>query len=264
MSSLESTIVGQHFCKEATRILNTSIKQLIEETQDLATILGSDISETEVKPIVDNLRKMERAKLSVDKYLDESNKVNECIEVVKIIIEDGMKRNIGRVKVLIKNHNFSDADKKTQTIRKVRNCLGTYCTNEITEQIKKLDEVHSTVISTDILERYKKLNIREYSSYPPKDIFQQFAQVDQANSAYTETLDELREIINKKFLDELESAKSKLLPVLENNHIRNYEFALSYVPDSMRAGLDVSLTHYKADIGRNIQENEEKLTGACR
>ncbi|CAF5096807.1 unnamed protein product, partial [Rotaria sp. Silwood1] len=24
------------------------------------------------------------------------------------------------------------------------------------------------------------------------------------------------------------------------------------------------LTHYKADIGRNIQENEEKLTGACR
>ncbi|CAF3338635.1 unnamed protein product, partial [Rotaria sp. Silwood2] len=264
MSSLESTIVGQHFCKEATRILNTSIKQLIEETQDLATILESDISETEVRPIVDNLRKMERAKLSVDKYLDESNKINECIEVVKIIIEDGMKRNIGRVKVLIKNHNFSDADKKTQTIRKVRNCLGTYCTNEITEQIKKLDEVHSTVISTDILERYRKLNIREYSSYPPKDIFQQFAQVDQANSAYTETLDELREIINKKFLDELESAKSKLLPVLENNHIRNYEFALSYVPDSMRAGLDVSLTHYKADIERNIQENEERLTGACR
>ena len=264
MSSLESTAVGQHLCREATRILNTSIKQLIEETQDLATILGSEISETEVRPIVDNLRKMERAKLSVDKYLDESNKINECIEVVKMIIEEGMKRNIGRVKVLTKNHNFSDADKKTQTIRRVRNCLGTYCTNEITEQIKKLDEVRSTVISTDILGRYRKLNIREYSSYPPKDIFQQFAQVDQANSAYTETLDELREIINKKFLDELESAKSKLLPVLENSHIRNYEFALSYVPDSMRAGLDVSLTHYKADIERNIQDNEEKLTGACR
>ncbi|CAF1490901.1 unnamed protein product [Didymodactylos carnosus] len=181
---------------------------------------------------------------------------NEAIGAnVKKIIEDSIRRYIERIKALINNHNFSKADRKSQSIRLVRRCLSSYCTKEIADQIEKLDEYQKEVVSRNIVDRYSEMDISGYNSYPPKDIFERFTQVDQTNPVYNETLDKIRTIVLNKFRDELEKAKSKLLPFSENKHIRRFESSVIYASDTITSELEVQLQYCKSSWKKIVAHN---------
>ncbi|CAM4824411.1 unnamed protein product [Rotaria magnacalcarata] len=263
MTLKSSDEVGKHFYAEAKRPLNTGLEQLIEETENLAIMIGSTIPREDIKLIVNNLKRMERAKQFIEKHLDAPHKIDESIQNVKSIIEERIKRHLVVVKALIDNHNFSEADRKIESITVVRNLLGKYCTKEIFDEIENLTEYQNNVVLTKVVTKYSKMDISGYTLNPPTDIFERFGQVNQTNPIYNQALNEIREKILAKFREELDKAKSRQPPNSENIHIRKFESAVKYLPEAMRNALEVELKHCKDDIVQLIRDNEIKLNNAC-
>ncbi|CAF5067160.1 unnamed protein product, partial [Rotaria sp. Silwood1] len=75
--------VGQHFYEEAKRPLNAGLNQLMEETKHQVIMLGNDIEINNIKAIVANLKRMERAKQYVNKHLDAPDTIDHCMDEVK-------------------------------------------------------------------------------------------------------------------------------------------------------------------------------------
>ena len=88
MTLQSSNEVGKHFYAEAKRPLNAGLEQLIEGTENQVIMLGSTIAREDIRSIVDNLKRMERAKQFIEKHLDAPHKIDESIKKVKSIIED--------------------------------------------------------------------------------------------------------------------------------------------------------------------------------
>ncbi|CAF4248425.1 unnamed protein product [Rotaria sp. Silwood2] len=262
MTLQSSNEVGKHFYAEAKRPLNAGLNQLMEGTEDQVIMLGNNIAIEDIRLIVENLKRMERAKQFIEKHLDAPNKIDDCIRNVKAIIEERIKRYLAGVKALIDNHNFYEADRKIESITLVRNLLGKYCTKEISDQIENLNEYQNTVVLTNVVDKYSEMDISGYTLNPPTDIFERFGQVNQTNPVYNQALNQIKEKILVKFREELDKAKSKQPPDSENIHIRKFESAVKYLPDAMRNALEVELRHCKEDIVQLIQDNENKLNNA--
>ncbi|UJR17604.1 hypothetical protein I4U23_004500 [Adineta vaga] len=257
-----SNEVGKHFYAEAKRPLNTGLEQLIETTESQAIMLGNTVALEDIKLIVNNLKRMERAKQFISKHLDAPEKIDESIKKVKKILEERIQRYIIGVRALIDNHNFYEADRKIESITLVRNFLGIYCTKETSDDIENLTEYQYNVVLTNVVNKYSEMDISSYTLNPPTDIFEKFGQVNQTNPVYNRVLNQIKEKILAKFREELDKAKSRQPPDSENIHIRRFESAVKYLPDAMRNALEVELKHCKDDILQLIQDNETKLNNA--
>lgn len=261
MTLQSSNEVGKHFYAEAKRPLNASLEHLREETENRAIMLGNTIALEDIRAIVENFKRIERAKQFIEKHLDAPEKIDDSIKKVKSIIESRIERYLVGVKALINNHNFLEADRKIESISLVKNLLGTYCTKEISDKIENLNEYQNEIVLT-IVTKYSEMDISGYTLNPPTDIFEKFGQVNQTNPIYKQALDQIREKILTKFREELDKAKWKEPPNSDNVHIRRFESAVNYLPQAMRNALELELKHCKDDIDRLVQDNENKLNHA--
>ena len=258
-----SSEVGKHFYREAKRLLTAGIDQLIEGTENQVIILGNSISLDDIKAIVDNFKRMERAKQFIPDDLYPPDKIDESIKNAKEIMSKRIKQYLVGVRSLIVNHNFYEADGKIDSITQVKNLLGKFCTKEISDEIESLNEYRDKVVLTNV-DMYSQMDINSYPLNPPTDIFEKFKRVNQTNPVYREALDKIREKIFTKFREELDKAKSKQPPDSENFHIRRFESAVKYLPEAMKNALEVELKHCKDDIGQLIRDNESKLNNAFK
>ncbi|CAF4467012.1 unnamed protein product [Rotaria magnacalcarata] len=94
---------------------------------------------------------------------------------------------------------------------------------------------------------------------PPKKIFEKLANVNSTNQIYSEVLDKLKKLILEKCRNELERAKTKQTIDITNEHMRRFESAVKYLPESMENALEIELQHCKGDIKRLVQYSELKL-----
>ena len=110
----------EHFYREARRPLNAGLDQLIEETRSQAIMLSRNIELEEVRCIVENLRRMQRARQFTSQHLDEPDRIDSCIQEVKKLIEDRIKRFLISVKAhMVMTISLEQKENSTQSLRHV-------------------------------------------------------------------------------------------------------------------------------------------------
>jgi hypothetical protein len=264
MATLQSSSeIGQKYFELARRALIVGLENLIEETKTQAIWLGNNIGKEQIQPIVENLKRLQKAKQFVSTFF-QPEEIYQCIDEVKQLIEERIKRFLEGVKALITINNFYEADKKVDSITLVRSILGNYCTPDIWKQIDELKERQNKVVLEDVVTKYSEMDLSSYTLNPPTDIFAKFLEVNSNNPVYHQALIIIKERILDKFRKELEQAKSRLPPNPENVHIRRFESAVKHLPDEMRNTLEVELKHCKDDIALLIRDNNTKLEDALK
>ncbi|CAF1389902.1 unnamed protein product [Rotaria sordida] len=263
MAALQSSDkVGEHFFQQARRAINVGLNALLDETKNKTIMLGHNIEKEEINSIVENLKRMQKAKQFISQFLDAPDEIDKCIFEVKILMTERIKRFIEGVKALLTVNNFSEADRKIDSIVLVRTLLGTYCTPEVSTQIDELKTSLNNVVLTDLVNKYSDMDISKYTLHPPTDIFVKFGEVNNTNPIYNQAYNTIKEAILTKFRQELDDAKSKLPIIRDNIHIRKFESAVKYLPKDMKEALEEELKHCKEDIDRLIQDNDNMLDAA--
>ncbi|CAF4871850.1 unnamed protein product [Rotaria socialis] len=245
--------------EKALFYLDACLNQLKEGTSRLTLVLTHHLEKEQIKLIVENLKRLEKAKFVIEKHLNISHAIDEFIEEMKTSIETKIKYFSDRIGALMINYNFSEADEKIDSLIVVRNLLGKYCIKDISDQIENLQNYGKTVVLSDMINRYSKMDISEYMLNPPKNIFEKLPNVNSTNQIYSEVLDKSRKLILEKIRNELERAKTKQTIDITNEHIRRFESAVKYLPESMKNALEIELQHCKGDIKRLIQYSELNL-----
>ncbi|CAF2017386.1 unnamed protein product [Rotaria magnacalcarata] len=247
-----SNKIEKHFYEKAKRSLSIGLNQLKEDTRGSTLVVTHHLEKEQIKLIVENLKRLEKNKFVIEKHLNTSHAIDEFIEEMKKSIETKIKYFLNRIKALIINYNFSEADEKIDSVIVVRNLLGKYCIKDISDQIENLQNYEKTVV---IITRYDS----EYMLNPPKKSFEKLANVNSTNQIYSEVLDKLRKLILENFRNELERAKTKQTIDITNEHMRRFESAVKYLPESMENAREIELQHCKGDIKRLVQYSELKL-----
>ncbi|CAF4539316.1 unnamed protein product, partial [Rotaria magnacalcarata] len=187
-----SNKIEKHFYEKAKRSLSIGLNQLKEDTRGSTLVVTHHLEKEQIKLIVENLKRLEKNKFVIEKHLNTSHAIDEFIEEMKKSIETKIKYFLNRIKALIINYNFSEADEKIDSVIVVRNLLGKYCIKDISDQIENLQNYEKTVV---IITRYDS----EYMLNPPKKSFEKLANVNSTNQIYSEVLDKLRKLILENF-----------------------------------------------------------------
>lgn len=263
ITSLQVTdTVGAHFCQQAKRAIHIGLSDLMDETKNRVSLLGENM-ESEIKPVVDNLKKLQKAKEFLADFLDTTFNIDEYLNEIKQLIQQRIQRFINSVTALITVNNFYEADRRIDSITLVRTVLGRFCTDDVSEEIEALKTIQSKVVLIDLVKKYSEMDISQYTLNPPRDIFAKFSQVSNLNPVYLRASNNIKETINGKFREELDRAKSKQPPSLENAHIRRVESAVKYLPIDLREDLEAELKYCKEDIAGVIRDNKKKFENAC-
>jgi DNA polymerase III delta prime subunit len=242
MKTLQSqNKVDRHFYEKAKRSLEIGLNRLKEDTKGITLVLTYDIKLEQIQLIIDNLKRLENAKSVIEKHSDIPHTIDEFIEEIKKLIEIKMKHFLGRIKALIRNYNFFEADEKIDAIILVRNLLGKYCLKHISDQIETVQNYGKTVVLPEIINRYSQMDITEYILNPPKKVLEKLDSVNSTNQIYSEVSDKLKKIILEKFRNELARAKTEQTVDITNEYIRRFESALIYLPESMKKALEFEL-----------------------
>ena len=264
MTALKSSDrVGEHFFEQARRAVNIGLSDFMDETKNAAILLGDNMDK-EILPIVDNLKRLQKAKQFVSGFLDSPDDMEKCTTEVKQLMNARIKRYIAGVRALITVNNFYEADRRIDSITLVRSFLGSFCTEDLSNEIEALKTSQNDVVLTDLVKRYSEMDISSYTLHPPSDIFAKFAQVNNTNPVYHQAYNTIKEAIFSNLRKELEVAKSKQPPNPENIHIRKFESAVKYLPADMREHLEAELKHCKEDIERAIRDNDTRFDDACK
>ena len=256
-----SSEVGQHFYKQVRQALNYGLKNLIDTTIHLAITLGNEIEIKDIRFIVEHLKRMETAKQFISTHLDQPIliQIDETLKEVERLIEEKMKVFLERVNANFHANNFYEADKKVESIAVVRTLLGKYCTSNVAGEIEKLRETQRTVVLEDSVKKYSELNISDYIWNPPTDIFEKFDEVKNTNPIYEQALKSIQKVIVAKFREELKLATLEKPPNPDNQHIRNFESAVKYLPEKVKSPLEIELKYCKENIHRIILNIEDDL-----
>ncbi|CAF4909202.1 unnamed protein product [Rotaria sp. Silwood1] len=254
-----SNEIGEYFYQQAKQILNSRLHNLMEDTKTHVIILGNNLEIKEIKFIVDNLRRIQRAQQFVSEHVNELTELDAYVIEIKILIEERIIRFLEGVQVLISIHYFCKVDQKLVLIILVRSLLGNYCTEKVLNRMEEVKRYQDIVLTKDIIEKYSNMDITEYNLDPPTNLFAEVGEFSNTNPLYYGALNKIKEIIVKKFREELKQATLVQPPNLENNHIRRFELAVKYLPETIRIALEIDLKHCKDDINQLIQNNKNKL-----
>ncbi|CAF5226683.1 unnamed protein product, partial [Rotaria magnacalcarata] len=129
---------------------------LKEDTRGSTLVVTHHLEKEQIKLIVENLKRLEKTKFVIEKHLNTSHAIDEFIEEMKKSIETKIKYFLDRIRALIINYNFSEADEKIDSVIVVRNLLGKYYIKDISDQIENLQNYGKTVV---IITRYDIANI---------------------------------------------------------------------------------------------------------
>ncbi|CAF4323507.1 unnamed protein product [Adineta steineri] len=245
--------VGEHFFERNKQILNRSLNDLIEETKLQTTMLGNNPEVDRIKLIVENLKRIQKAKQFILEYMNASNELSESVDQIILMIEHRLNRFVDEIKAFMYINNFYEAEQKIVLINLLRILLGSFCTKQISDEIELIKEYRKKIVSDEIIQKYLDMNIDGYILNPPIDIFEKLEQVRNINTIYTEAIYELRKNIIDKFRQELELAKSVIPLNTSSIHIRKFESSVKYLPETIRNVLEVELKHCREDINLTIQ-----------
>ncbi|CAF4095909.1 unnamed protein product [Rotaria sp. Silwood2] len=130
---------------------------------------------------------------------------------------------------------------------------------EVEREIDTLRETQRKVVLEDSVKKYSELNISDYPWNPPTDIFEKFDEVKDTNPIYEQALKSIQKVIVDKFREELKLATLEKPPNPDNQHIRNFELAVKYLPEKVKSALEIELKHCKENIHRIILNIEDDL-----
>ncbi|CAF3442731.1 unnamed protein product, partial [Rotaria sp. Silwood2] len=181
---------------------------------------------------------------------------------LKKLIEERIKLILVDVNVFIKTNNFYEIEQKINFITIVSDLLGPFCTNYIFEQIEELNKNLDKIIS-NIVERYREMDISAYILNPPTDICDKLEKIRDRNLKYTQVFNVIKELILNKFRKELDEAKKKQPPNPINIHIRKFESRIKYLPKDMQECLEIEVKYCKDDIQKNMEYNIKNLKDTC-
>jgi hypothetical protein len=176
--------IGKHFSEQARRTLRIGLDHLMEETEIQAIMLGDNLELKRINSIVENLKRIRRAKQFVSHYLDTPDRLDKCIADVKKFIEERMKRFLEGVKALININYFSEADRRLDLVTIACRILGNYCTEMTLHEVEELKDRENHIVLKEIVERYSKMDISEYFFNPLIDIFAKFELVINIKPVY--------------------------------------------------------------------------------
>lgn len=248
----------EHFFKQAKRALAISLETLMEETLNLAIILGNHIKIEQITLIVENLKRLQRANLFVSEYIDSKDAIENTVNKVKLFIGDRMERILNNIRALVTNNSFNEAEKKIDSMILVAQILGNYCPTTISKEINNLQDYQQKAV-TALVKKYCDMDIQSYTLNPPIEIFLKFQEVSNTNPIYHEALSQVRQKIIEKLRKELELAKNQMPPNRDSIYIRRFESAIKHLPDDLKNSLEIDLKHCKDDILSNIDQNNNQL-----
>ena len=132
-----SNDVGKDLHEQAKRPVNTAFRQLIEEITTQTIMLEKHLQIDEIQTIVDNLKKLAKAKQFMLHDRNEAGKIACCMSEAKKVIEDKMINCIENIKSFIDNHHFYEADERIDSIGKIHYLLSSYNTDRVSKKIEK-------------------------------------------------------------------------------------------------------------------------------
>lgn len=253
--------VGKHFYKQTKQILNSALQDLIENMLQAAVTLGNEIEITNVRILLQHLKRIETAKQFVSSHLDASIliQIDNMMNEVKLHIEKKMNYFLERINANLNAHNFFEADKKIESITVVHTLLGKYCSTNVSINIEALRENQRKVVLEDSVNKYLNLSITDYIFSPPTDIFMKFDEVKNINPMYEQALKRIQEDIIDKFREELALGTLEMPPNPDNQHIRKFESAINYLPEKMKNALEIELRNCKENIQKQILNIEKDI-----
>ncbi|CAF0898623.1 unnamed protein product [Adineta steineri] len=254
---------GQRCFEQAKRVFNISLYSLLEATKTQTIMLGSKLETDAIKALVDNLKRIGNAKRYMSEYTDKSDLIDSCVQEVKGLIEGRMKNYLSSVRAVNNMGNFYEAGERLKHIQTVKDLLGIYCTQPISQEIDTLNDNQDEILDNVVVKRYIEKDISEYTLNPPKDIFDRLEKVKETDERYVKALGDLRIGIMSKFRKELDDAIKKKPPNPDNIHIRRFEAAIKHLPDDLQKSLKVEFKHCKEQITKDIQQNDKELDGIC-
>ncbi|CAF4333156.1 unnamed protein product, partial [Rotaria sp. Silwood2] len=253
---------GQRYFEQAKRGFNISLDSLLEATKNQTIMLGSKLEFDAIKALVDNLKRMEKAKRYMSEYTDKLDLIDSCVSEVKGLIEGRMKNYLTSVRAVNNMGNFYEAGERLKHIQTVKDLLGIYCTESISQEIDTLNHNQDEILDNVVVKKYIEMDINEYTLNPPKDIFDRLEKVKETDERYVKALEELRKCIRGKFRKELDDAIRKKPSNPDNIHIRRFEAAIKYLPDDLQTGLEVEFKYCREQITKDIQQNDKELDSA--
>ncbi|CAF4669375.1 unnamed protein product, partial [Rotaria sp. Silwood2] len=118
----------------------------MEDTKTHVIMLGNNLEIKEIKSILDNLRRIQRAQQFVLEHLNEPIELEAYVTEIKILIERQIIRFLEGIQVLINIYNFSKVDQKLDLIILVHNLLGKYCTENVLNRIEEVKHYQNIVL----------------------------------------------------------------------------------------------------------------------
>ena len=237
--------VGEYFSGQARRALNVAVGNLLEETESRGLLLKTNLDVSEVNSLVKNLKRIQRAKQYLSNYLDRPSELDDCVKNVTTLIEDRIQHFLEKIKALISIHSFRQAEEDLASIGLIHRLLGHSCTKETSDHIRAMTDHPRQVWLHDVTERYAGMDISDYFLYPPIDIFSKLEEASGMDPIYHEALDTIRKRVVAKLMEELEKAKAS---DSSHIHLRRFETAVKYLPQTMKEALEVALKYCREDI----------------
>ena len=246
---LSDNDIGEYLSIQFKRSLRIKLDDLMYKTRMQAIMLADSVQLEEIKSLVKSLGQIEKVKRFLSQYFDGHNELDICIDEAKKFIELRLSRFLESIRAVIMIHDFVEVEKRLDSITLVCGLLGGYCSSTILNEIKIQTERKDNVVLQEIVTKYSEMDIREYFFHPPIYIFGKFEAVVNVNSKYVEAFNKLKKIIFLKFTKELE--QSRLDDKLRNekiSHLRRFESAVKYLPETIRNALEIELQHCKDDL----------------
>ncbi|CAF4440771.1 unnamed protein product [Didymodactylos carnosus] len=221
--------IGEYFFAENKRVLNGILGDFMEETITLVNRTPRNNLNIEgIRPVIENLKRIQRAKQFVFEYLNTPEELDKCITEVKLMFEKRLKQFLV----------------------------------EITDEINRIKESLNQFVLHEIVAKYSNMDIDAYTRNPPKEIFERFKEASNKNPIYDQAKDKIRDNIYDKFEKELEQAKSTLPPTSSISYMKRIESALRCLPEDMKNYLQQKVELYKEKINQIAEEIENDLQNA--
>ena len=268
MTQLEKTAETNEVCRHQLNqlkgILNNSLEDLIDQVESQArfSIIPSNLVPERIIPIIQELRKIKKAKEYVESFLNAEvlDKLKNCENNIRKTIESGLLRLLKNLNDSIAQCNFYEFNKQKLTVSSICDELGSFCTKIVLEELSKLDEKEEKILK-ELQEKYQKLSINEFLVQPPKDIFAKFEKLSHefSQQKYNEVQESIKSHIVNKFRESIEGVRNQDCGDMLNTLIRKIEYASNTLPTDLKNMLKNEIDDCKEEINNVKLDLENSL-----
>ncbi|CAF5016018.1 unnamed protein product, partial [Rotaria sp. Silwood1] len=212
-------------------------------------MVGNNFDTNKIKSIVNNLKKIQRAKQFVLSHINKPDELEKCINDIKSKIEKQLQRFLKEVEAFVNIDNFYEAEQKVELIISVRNLLGNYCSQQISDQIDRVNANQAQVLLDGVVNKYSDMDFDKYVSNPPSDFFNRF------NTARRTILIQDSSDVGHSIITEHQAFKGYALSLFNEKILKHASESLL---DNGRPSLDPLISETKMLAG-NIKQTSDNI-----